>query len=616
MAAGVVSKRPAAIVNAVAVMIVWAFMLSAALWLVSTYGTRTFPQNDELWLLYDSGQGIHIQWLWKTWAEHRVPLAKLIWKGVLEATDYDFRAGNFLTVICLALTSFGMIWTAARIRGRIILSDAFFPLALLNFGQAQVFLMWWQMNHVPAPATASALLMVLALWGADLQMRHMAAIGAALILFVLCGPGGLPYVMAFAFWFFVWGAMHRQSWNSTQHRQYKWISAMVVFALGFLAFYFVDYHPYFMVSDPPTNSSWPASPGLMGTVATYFQILGLSLGTATKPYSVLSGAGVLVFALITGLVLVRMWLKRPDERWRAFSLAVMLGAQAVLLVFVARSRAGMGIDYIYLGHYLTMVAPGLCCLYFVWEFLGGRAGRMIQFGMMILCLALLPLNLHQGVLVGQSLKHQTLAFEHDLRNGVPASVLAEHHFASDVVPRTDRLTRILRSHKKNGIGIFKEMRDDPPYEVHRLPVELAVPDGLVVHDGIVSVITAGVSNNSLTFTIPQPKHIYAVRLRYTYVKATNPWPTLRVYWRDSRTQEFTDKSAAASERMFASTVSGPDQPTWALVDGKIDVHAKVRTERVLTVWIDARLDQIRIYPDSLPCDFRLSAVDFLTATAS
>src|SRR5215471_11434451 len=131
----------------VIVAIVWAALLAAALGLVRTYGTRTFPQADELWALYDAGPGIHAQWLWTTWAEHRIPLAKLIWKTVLQSTDYDFRAGDFLIVAALALMALGLVWTAGKVRGRVRVSDAFFPLALLNFGQAQVFLWWWQINH-------------------------------------------------------------------------------------------------------------------------------------------------------------------------------------------------------------------------------------------------------------------------------------------------------------------------------------------------------------------------------------------------------------------------------------------------------------------------------------
>src|SRR4029077_1551833 len=117
------------------VISVWASMLVVALGLVYRFGTRTLPQNDEVWLLYDSGPGIHPDWLWKTWAEHRIPLAKMIWKGVLQSTNYDFRAGNFLTVLGLFSTAGLMIWTANKIRGHTIIADAFFPLVILNLGQ-------------------------------------------------------------------------------------------------------------------------------------------------------------------------------------------------------------------------------------------------------------------------------------------------------------------------------------------------------------------------------------------------------------------------------------------------------------------------------------------------
>src|SRR5215470_16019209 len=39
-----------------------------------------------------------LSWLWARHAEHRVPLAKLAWLGVLKVSGYDFRVGNVLTV--------------------------------------------------------------------------------------------------------------------------------------------------------------------------------------------------------------------------------------------------------------------------------------------------------------------------------------------------------------------------------------------------------------------------------------------------------------------------------------------------------------------------------------
>lgn len=50
----------------------------------------------------------------------------------------------------------------------------FFSLAIINFGQAQVLLCWWQVNHVLAPIAATLLLSVLVLHGIDLHSRHTA----------------------------------------------------------------------------------------------------------------------------------------------------------------------------------------------------------------------------------------------------------------------------------------------------------------------------------------------------------------------------------------------------------------------------------------------------------
>ena len=188
-------------------------MSLVALGLVYRYGTKTLPQNDEVWALYDSGPGIHIDWLWKTWAEHRIPLAKLIWKGVLQLTNYDFRSGNFLTVLGLSAAAGLMLWTANKIRGRTILADAFFPLAILNVGQAQVFLWWWQVNHVLAPILATVLLSVLVVRSKQLRLADVGWIGVALIVLVPCGPGGLPYVAVFATWLAVWTAANWRSFS-------------------------------------------------------------------------------------------------------------------------------------------------------------------------------------------------------------------------------------------------------------------------------------------------------------------------------------------------------------------------------------------------------------------
>ncbi len=102
----------------------------------------------------------------------------------------------------------------------------------------------------------------------------------------------------------------------------------------------------------------------------------------------------------------------------------------------------MGLDYIYQGHYLVVVMPALCCMYLVWEIQGGVVGRLVQFGLVAAIAVLFPFNLLAAIQIGRDLRQETAAFEHDVRNGIPASVLAERHFASDVVPRAEKLAVI------------------------------------------------------------------------------------------------------------------------------------------------------------------------------
>ena len=70
-----------------------------------------------------------------------------------------------------------MIWAAARIEATSSLPMSFSHLALLNFGQAQVFLWWWQVNHVLAPVVAGAITIVLLVRGNKLQLREAILIG-------------------------------------------------------------------------------------------------------------------------------------------------------------------------------------------------------------------------------------------------------------------------------------------------------------------------------------------------------------------------------------------------------------------------------------------------------
>lgn len=109
---------------------------------------RKYPFSDEL---HHASATITPAWLWAQHAEHRIPIAKFLWLGVLKLSNYDFGVGNWLSVAGVGASSFALIQVATKLRGRITFTDAFFPLAVLSFGQTLNFLWWWQINHILAP---------------------------------------------------------------------------------------------------------------------------------------------------------------------------------------------------------------------------------------------------------------------------------------------------------------------------------------------------------------------------------------------------------------------------------------------------------------------------------
>ena len=60
-----------------------------------------------------------------------------------------------------------MMLTARRLRGKTVLADAFFPLALLEWGQSENFLWTWQLMFM-VPATIAGLVLLLVVAGTAL----------------------------------------------------------------------------------------------------------------------------------------------------------------------------------------------------------------------------------------------------------------------------------------------------------------------------------------------------------------------------------------------------------------------------------------------------------------
>ena len=99
---------------------IWVLMLLATLTLIVAYGNHVVPHGDELYLFggkysldvkrfaddpMTRTPSLTFAWVWEQHAEHRIPLAKFIWLGVLKLTDFDFFVGNVIVVMAFGVVA-------------------------------------------------------------------------------------------------------------------------------------------------------------------------------------------------------------------------------------------------------------------------------------------------------------------------------------------------------------------------------------------------------------------------------------------------------------------------------------------------------------------------------
>src|SRR5262249_21813015 len=132
--------------------------------------------------------------------EHFIPLPKLIILGQLQLTGWDFRAGTVFNAALLGVLAAAMIEAARRLRGRMNYTDAFFPLALLNFGNHFNLFIGWQLQFIGSVVLASVLLLIIVRNRERLTTGTVALAGVCLMLLPLFGANGVVLVPALALW--------------------------------------------------------------------------------------------------------------------------------------------------------------------------------------------------------------------------------------------------------------------------------------------------------------------------------------------------------------------------------------------------------------------------------
>jgi hypothetical protein len=449
---------------------VWSLMILLNLYLVATYRTSSHPLYDE-WFFIE--QPFSIEWFWQQHAEYRVPLAKFLYQGVIRLTNYDFRFGNFLNVLAVGTLAFLMIRTARKLRGSTSLTDAFFPLALLNVGQGHNFINFWHMNHLLPPFGCIVLLTIIARKGDDPDTKDLVLLALVLMALPLCGPGGLLFVLATSLWLAILGIQRWNTRESARARQVYFPLGVAIVGVALTAFYLwgLEYDPNRGggVENP--------HPGL-GTTSLQraLSVFGASLGPAAyeerrflgSPIRPVYAFGPALWLLIgiTAVWLAVAWWRRPEERMRIMGLFLFLGAGGALMLMVSWARAGIVEQYIFQhGQFLIYSMLALSCVYLAWQLVATpNWARFVQGTMLLAVYLFLPSNVDIGFGTFASIHEQSRSFEDDVRAGVSISELAQGHEAPLVggdPPAPEMMADAIRALKRAGVAFYQHLPDGP-----------------------------------------------------------------------------------------------------------------------------------------------------------
>ncbi len=162
---------------------IWACLSLAGIGFVAVYSLR-FPFGDEWqWIGKATGdEPLTLSWLWSQHNEHRMFLPRLIYLGLGALSGFDFRAGAFFNVLVLSSLSLAMMTSVCVLRGKTRLYDAFFPLLLLHWGQAENLIWGFQLNFVTAVFLEGLILLMVLRCGNRVSLRSFTLVAVCLVL--------------------------------------------------------------------------------------------------------------------------------------------------------------------------------------------------------------------------------------------------------------------------------------------------------------------------------------------------------------------------------------------------------------------------------------------------
>ena len=398
------------------------------------YGPR-LPYSDDWNLvpIITRRVPLTLNWLWAQHNEHRIVIPKLAFIILYRTTSADFRSVIYLNIAILSLLSAASILTMATIRGRIVLTDAFYPLLLMHLGQNAFF--WGFQFQFTLVTVLVCLISLVAIYsGQTLKISAVILIGLLTLLLPVSGGNGLLYVPGIALWLGIRTlcqvknlATQEAIRTTSDCNTYRAARRAQMIMLGFLATSIALSITYF-VGYKHVPHPWPAAT-MKQLAAAILHLLAAGFGqfsTTHWPLFAIASAMLTVASFAYATFLSFHPKTSPILRWRAIDIAACMMAFVPVALGVAYGRGGQA--SFPTQHYSTLALPIL-----YWSFMSFSQGirrpatKFIQIALCLMLSFLWVKYASSAIQGGRSSIIETTEIERELSDGATIEEIVDHH---------------------------------------------------------------------------------------------------------------------------------------------------------------------------------------------
>ena len=454
---------------------IWAAATAATLAFVGRYGFKVPIWDEWHWFRVAAGDApVTLQWLWSQHNEHRMFLPRLVYVALIRATGFDFQALALFNVFALSALAIALMLTVPARRGRTELADAFFPLILLHWSQAENLIWGFQLNFIISVVLAGTLLAVILRCGDSLHLHTALFFSLCTVALGLCGMYGLVYLPAAACWILF--AAVRQWWCHPAGSRWKGLG-IAALALAPLALVICTFVGLRRPASPP-------NPGVLASVSTSLEFLSGGMGRAAKEFWPLSGLVALAACAAIAWQCWRALRDRPAERLRAAGLVCFLAGTVLLALGIGWGRSCGGPGNGYQLRYATLAAPLFCLVFAVCSlYTGEPLRRRLERIFLVAACVLWAVNAYKGLQYASHMNEGLNKLSRDLRDGVPTDALALRYAEQWAYMQPESFRPVVQSFRKACVrpcrgGVYHP--EEPSIRVRRLvpiasgsPIELA-----------------------------------------------------------------------------------------------------------------------------------------------